>query len=83
GTPSININLDLRGKGFSETFALSKWHLDYSEIDLNRKIDERIEKVLNDDLSGFDEFATNKIKYRKVFDSFIKNTADLIREKAY
>jgi hypothetical protein len=83
GTPSININLDMRGKAYSSAFCLSQWNLDYNDNDILTKLDARIKKVLDGDLNELIDFSKVRAHYKKVFDSFMMNTAEQIRSRAY
>lgn len=80
GIPSININLDLRGTGFSRTFKLDKWNVDYSDKKIREKIRERVVAILNNDSTHFKEFIIAKNYYREIFEQFMQNTAKNIRE---
>ncbi|MDO9576730.1 MAG: polysaccharide pyruvyl transferase family protein [Candidatus Cloacimonadales bacterium] len=79
GLPFININLDQRGTGFSQTFGLQNWNLNYNDPDLSAKIIERLTQLHQGDLSGFKDFAEIKQHYRSEFLSFMKKTAEIIR----
>ena len=79
GIPNININLDLRGQGFTQNYELSDWHLDYTDKDIFDKLIERIEKVLSGSLSMFDKFSIKKKEKRKVFNKFIEDTVEIIK----
>lgn len=79
GIPSININLDLRGKGFSETFGLTDWNINYNDPDLSAKIKDRIKRIDNNDLSAFNDFAELRMEYKKIYESFMKETAEIIK----
>lgn len=79
GIPSININIDLRGVAYSDTFKLSKWNIDYNDPELKLKITEGITRILDKDLSPFQEFAHVQKKYRVIFYNFMKECARLIK----
>lgn len=79
GKPFININIDKRGLGFSQTFGMSNWNLDINDSDFDNQLKSRINVILNGDLSIFNEFNKLKTKYRQIFLDFMKNVADDIR----
>jgi len=78
GIPSVNINLDLRGKGFSETFGLSDWNIDYTDPDAEIKLEDRVKRVMNGDLSYLKDYSGRREHYRLIFNDFMKKTADTI-----
>lgn len=80
GIPSININLDLRGTGFSKTFKLNKWNLDYNDKHITRKTKKRISTILKCNPSPFKGFIKIKNEYREVFLNFMEKVAQNIRE---
>lgn len=80
GIPSININLDLRGTGFSETFKLDKWNVDYNDTKITQKVKKRVLTILDNDSNPFKEFINAKNKYHDIFANFIQTTAKIIRE---
>lgn len=80
GIPSININLDLRGVSFSQTFGLENWNLNLDVPNLEDKIKERIEILLKNDLSAFGDFIEIRNDYKKIFNSFMQNTAEIIKK---
>jgi hypothetical protein len=82
GVPAININLDLRGTGFSETFGLGGWNVDYTAPGLGDALWERFETVRAGSLDGFSAFAEQKERYRAVFERFMADTAARIRDAA-
>ena len=79
GLPFININLDQRGTGFSRTFGLQNWNLNYNDPDLSAKLIERMIKIHQNELSGFVDFAEIRQHSRSEFLSFINRTAEIIR----
>ena len=79
GVPFVNINLDARGQGFSETFGLSHWNMSIDEPDLIPRLSERVEKIVQNDLSEFARFVRLRRKYRKIFLDFMRDVADDIR----
>ncbi|MBC8385632.1 MAG: polysaccharide pyruvyl transferase family protein [Candidatus Cloacimonetes bacterium] len=79
GIPAININLDLRGTGFTETFGLTDWNINYNDPDLSAKIRERIKRIDDNDLSAFSDFARLRMEYKNIYETSMKNTAEIIR----
>ncbi len=82
GKPFVNINIDARGKGFSETFGLRDWNLDIDAPDLIGELETRVETILNGDLQVFDAFYGVKSRYREIFLDFMKKVARDIRQFA-
>lgn len=80
GVPAVNVNLDVRGTGFSDTFGLTHWSLDYTEDRLEEKIWERCRALGAGDLSGFAGFREQRDRHRPVFDRFMKEMAEAIRK---
>lgn len=80
GTPFLNINLDLRGTGFSKTFKLESWNVNYNVTQISEKIKERISMILDDNLSPFKEFMNEKKHYRTIFENFMQEVAKQIRD---
>ncbi|MBN1971915.1 MAG: polysaccharide pyruvyl transferase family protein [Candidatus Delongbacteria bacterium] len=78
GIPTVNINLDLRGQGFSETFGLNNWNLNYDIESLDEKLEERIIKIDDKDLSGFNDFVKIREMYKDKFNGFMKECAEII-----
>ncbi|MCB0282429.1 MAG: polysaccharide pyruvyl transferase family protein [Calditrichae bacterium] len=81
GKPFININIDKRGLGFSETFNLVDWNLNINDTEFSGKLEQRIQTILKNDLSVFENFYALKSEYKNVFKSFISSVADDIRQK--
>ena len=79
GIPNININLDLRGQAFTQSFEFSDWHLDYTETDIFNKLIERTEKVLSGNISMFVNFSAKKKEKQIVFKKFIDDTVQIIK----
>lgn len=79
GIPNININLDLRGQAFTQSFEFSDWHLEYTDTKLFDKLIQRIEKVLSGNLSMFDKFSVKKKENQKIFYKFIDDTVSIIK----
>jgi hypothetical protein len=79
GVPAVNINLDLRGTGFSETFGLTGWNVDYTRSRLGDALWERLETVRSGSLDGLAVFAERRERYRAVFETFMADTAARIR----
>ncbi|MFP4368685.1 MAG: polysaccharide pyruvyl transferase family protein [Candidatus Kapaibacterium sp.] len=82
GVPHININLDLRGKGFSETFGMKDWNIDINDRHLKEKLHSRIELMEMGDVSLFNGLLSKREEYRAVFEKFMDNTATVIKERA-
>ena len=80
GIPFININLDARGLGFSETFRLDHWNLNMNHDQLLTDLEERVRTVVTGDLSVFNDFFELKEEYRHSFRTFMKQVADDIRD---
>jgi len=81
GIPNININLDLRGQAFAQSFDFSDWHLDYTDNNLFEKLIERTEQILSGNLSIFKKFYDEKKKKQIVFNNFVKETVRIIKNK--
>ncbi len=81
GIPFVNINLDLRGKGFSDTFKLDKWNINVNDPNIGQKIIERIDILEAGDLKAFGRFYKEKEKHRKIFEKFMDNVAEDIIKK--
>jgi hypothetical protein len=79
GVPSVNIDLDLRGQGFSRTFGLEEWNLSYKDPKLLDKLKERMGILASGDLTSFAGFEKQRTKYKAVFGRFIADTAAHIR----
>lgn len=82
GVPAVNINLDLRGTGFSETFGLTGWNVDYTASRLGDALWERLETVRAGSLDGLAAFAERRERCRAVFETFMADTAARIRNGA-
>ena len=80
GIPSININLDLRGIGFSKTFELSEWNLNYDNKNILQDVKDRIDSLLNNDLTAFSKFIDKREKYKIIFNDFMKDVAEKIKK---
>jgi hypothetical protein len=80
GIPFLNINLDLRGVGFSKTFKLENWNVNYNEPKISDKIKERISVILDDNLSPFREFINEKNRYRTIFSNVVQEAARQIKD---
>jgi hypothetical protein len=78
GIPFLNINLDVRGKGFTETFGLEDWNLDIDSPDLVGHIERRINTVLSGDLSVFEGFSLIRTSFRARYMDFMRNVAERI-----
>ncbi|MDA3844553.1 MAG: polysaccharide pyruvyl transferase family protein [Candidatus Kapabacteria bacterium] len=81
GTPFININLDLRGKSFTETFGLENHNIDINDPRLNDKFISGIDNILSGNIKELIKFGEVKDSYRKVFDKFMDDTANDIYKK--
>jgi polysaccharide pyruvyl transferase WcaK-like protein len=79
GKPFININLDVRGRGFSETFGLSEWNLDMGNPHLVDRVEERVRTILSGDLSVFEAFSAVRTRYRKRYFDFMDSVARSIK----
>lgn len=79
GIPFINLNLDARGKGFTQTFGLTGWNLDIDAPDLVDAFAARLQQILAGDLSVFEKFYTRKARYMQVFVDFMQRVAGDIR----
>lgn len=79
GKPFVNINLDLRGKAFSDTFGLNDWNVDITDSDLLSKLEDRIVRLHQNDLSELNDFYKTKSEYRQGFLAFMKEVAEDIR----
>ncbi|MCK5741333.1 MAG: polysaccharide pyruvyl transferase family protein, partial [Chlorobi bacterium] len=81
GTPFININLDLRGKSFSETFGLENHNIDSNDPELMPKLFSGIDSILDNNLTALTDFYKVKSGYRNVFDKFMDGVAADIYKK--
>ncbi|MCK5742413.1 MAG: polysaccharide pyruvyl transferase family protein, partial [Chlorobi bacterium] len=81
GTPFININLDLRGKSFSNTFGLENHNIDADDPELMQKLFAGIDSIFNNDLKSLTEFYKIKQDYRMIFDKFMDSVAEDIYRK--
>lgn len=81
GTPFININLDLRGKSFSETFGLDNHNIDSDDSELMSKLFSGIDAILDNHLTALTDFYKVKSRYRKIFDKFMDDVAADIYKK--
>lgn len=82
GKPFVNINLDMRGGGFSQTFGLSDWNLNIGMPNLEQLIARRIDTILSGDLAVFEEFYATKEKSRAVYEKFMDDVAADILKRA-
>lgn len=80
GKPFVNINLDMRGKAFSEMFDLSDWNVDVDDEDIFEKAKSRGDKILSSDLSVFEKFYAKKSEYREIYEKFMDGVAGKIIE---
>lgn len=78
GIPNININLDLRGIGFSQDMKMNNWHVNYTQPNLSEIIISKIESTLNGDLQIFQTLKTNRDQKLIIFDQFIHKTTSHI-----
>jgi polysaccharide pyruvyl transferase WcaK-like protein len=78
GKPFLNINLDVRGKGFTETFGLSDWNLGIDNPNLVPEIEQRIKTVLAGDLSVFEGFSRIRESFRARYVDFMHSVAETI-----
>jgi hypothetical protein len=81
GVPSVNIDLDLRGQGFTRSFGLQEWNIDYREPRLPDTLRQRWRQIASNDLTGLTEFENKRDHYRVVFDRFMAETAARIRDR--
>lgn len=81
GTPFININLDMRGQAFSETFQLQDWNVDYNERNVYGKLIKRVNYVTEGDVSRFEEFYKLKSQYKAIFLKHIENVSQDIMSR--
>jgi polysaccharide pyruvyl transferase WcaK-like protein len=82
GIPAVNVNLDLRGTGFSETFGLTEWNVDYTAPRLGEALWERFQAIHSGRLDGLAAFARRREHYRTVYEAFMADTAARIRSAA-
>ena len=82
GKPFINVNLDVRGKGFTETFGLAGWNLDIDNPRLAGLIEERLRTILSGDLSAYEKFSEIKASFRATYMDFMRDVARIIVEKS-
>ncbi len=75
GTPFVNINLDVRGRAFSETFGLRDWNPNLSDTDLIEKLTDRIEALVGNRLDPLHEFSKVRDGYRDIFVRFMEGVA--------
>lgn len=76
GKPFINVNLDSRGLGFSETFGLEGWNVNLEGDNVWNDIKERIEAIQAGELSAFEKFYKTKEHYRAVYEKFMDDCAE-------
>jgi Polysaccharide pyruvyl transferase len=81
GKPFVNLNIDKRGLGFSETFGLQDWNINIDDPELENKIKNRMQRIIENDLNELDIFYTTKNTYYKIFLDFIKQVADDINKQ--
>jgi polysaccharide pyruvyl transferase WcaK-like protein len=79
GKPFVNINVDARGKGFSETFGLDNWNVDITSPTLAADVEARIRLILGRELEVFHRFHEVKSRYKQVFLTFMRDVAATIR----
>jgi len=82
GKPFININLDVRGKGFTETFGLAGWNLDIDDPGLGASVGKRLKTVLSGDLSVYEDFSRIRAPFRATYMDFMQGVARTIVEKS-
>jgi hypothetical protein len=78
GKPFINVNLDVRGRGFTETFGLADWNLDANDPGLVAGIGNRLTSVLSGDLTAFDRFSTIRASFKRTYMDFMRDVAEKI-----
>lgn len=81
GKPFININIDFRGQAFSNTFGLENWNINIDDTNFDKKLNERLEMILSEDLTGFNEFISLKSSYREKYLNFIKDVVSDIKSQ--
>ncbi len=81
GIPFVNINLDARGKAFSDTFGLTDWNLNINDPGLFEKIDERITLIHQNKLETFHSLQKTRDTYYQIFLTFMKDAAEDIRRQ--
>jgi hypothetical protein len=81
GKPFVNINIDRRGQGFTDTFKLGEWNLNIDDPELNKKLEMRVKTIISGDLSVFNSFSKIKSKYRGQYLKFMKDVAVDIKER--
>jgi hypothetical protein len=79
GVPFVNINLDIRGRAFTDTFGLEDWNVNLDDPDLIEKLMERIDALAENRLVPLHEFHRVKNTYRNTYDRFMKHVAHDIR----
>jgi len=80
GKPFVNINLDARGLGFSETFQLSDWNISIDDPMMSVQLKSRLAMILGGKLKVFHQFQKIRTQYRKVFLKFMEDVAGDIRK---
>ena len=81
GTPFLNIDVDIRGQAFTETFGMKGWNLEYTSSDLADSVIQRIDSVFSGDLSSFEAFRRKKNELKTVFESTMDEIAGHIRDR--
>lgn len=81
GVPILNVNLDMRGAGFSETYDLKDWNLNLQDNDIRDDVIGRLEKLLSDDLTMFAGFTMRRDELKQTFHAFMKDCAGVIRQR--
>ncbi len=75
GIPFVNIDLDARGEGFTQTFGLSGWNLPVEDGRLIQKLSDRVERIVSGDLHPFEELRARRDRYRRIFLDFMRGVA--------
>jgi len=81
GKPFVNINIDRRGQGFTDTFNLGEWNLNIDDNQFVKKLEQRVNTIISGDLRVFNNFSKIKSGYRQLYLNFMRNIAADIKEK--
>ncbi len=82
GKPFVNVNLDSRGLGFSETFEMQDWNINLEGNAVFNKIKNRVDAVLSGNLSAFEKFYNTKELLRAEYEVFMDKCSEDIIERA-
>lgn len=82
GKPFVNINLDARGEGFSETFGLGEWNVNAGGGDIRQEVLDRLDALVRNGADLFRPFIDRRDFYRGVFCACMQRVAACIMRTA-